>query len=588
MVGIFLWGTAPLPKQVTVGGYSPESPNRLFLFPPADYGPESAVTTLPTPPMQKWLFRGAVLLLAATVGALGFYIFCSYQAFFNSDAAIANILAEEIVRSGEFFPKTWWYVNNDLWVFYKHLLLIPWVMAGENSFFAHGVSVALVIGITMLLLAMLLRAMGLSRTAAVMGCVVIGLGYSPMYLREIYGEAAYTWYFAFILSFLLLWLRVNRPDAGRFARPALFSLLLVLLYLVVIENPVRFLVYYIVPFFCAFLVMLYPERETLLGRGKAGWRTVLLPKSIPVAAFVGVFLLAAVSHKLLFAGLHLAGGANNALLIPLEKLLFHLAYSLLGLLNFIGAEWGDKVVMDSVEGVGSLLKLGLYPVALVLPAYYARKNSQRMGQGQRYFVALSYLGFGLIFFLFSVSTLHGGEAYGARINIRYIIPYLMMILVCPVIMWRFFPPVARAVLIVAFVLGFGGTWKNISPEGWQETVKARTEVVTTLKSRGLIYGYAPYWDSHIYTVLSKGAVRIRPIDIDWRGVGLCLWLSSDRWNDKGYAGGKVFFLVPNDKLENWSTELKSHSMPKVVEEFSLGAYTVFVFAENPICLLGEE
>ena len=133
--------------------------------------------------MQKWLFRGAVLLFAATIGALGFYIFCSYQAFFNSDAAIANILAEEIVRAGEFFPKTWWYVNSDLWVFYKHLLLIPWVMAGENGFLAHGVSVALVIGITMTVLALLLRALGFSKNAALMGCVILSLGYSPMYLR---------------------------------------------------------------------------------------------------------------------------------------------------------------------------------------------------------------------------------------------------------------------------------------------------------------------------------------------------------------------------------------------------------------------
>lgn len=549
---------------------------------------ESAVTILSTTPTQKWLFRGAAFLFAAIIGALGFYIFCSYQAFFNSDAAIANILAEEIVRSGEFFPKTWWYVNNDLWVFYKHLLLIPWVMAGENSFFAHGVSVALVIGTTMALLALLLRALGLSRTAALMGCVLIGLGYSPMYLREVYGEAAYTWYFAFILSFLFLWLKAKHADSGRVARSAFSALLLVLLYLAVIENPVRFLVYYIVPFFGAFLALLYAERDELLWRGKTAWQAVLFPQGIPAAAIAGVFLLAAFSHKWLFAGLNLAGGADNALLIPLENLPLHLAYALLGLLNFIGAEWGDKVVMDSVEGVVSLLKLGIYPMVLVIPAYYAWKNFQQMEQGQRYFVALSYLGFGLIFFLYSISTLHGGEAYSARNNIRYIIPYLMMILVCPVIMWRFFPPLAKAVLVVAFVLALGGTWKNISPEGWRETVKARTEVVVTLKQRGLTYGYAPYWDSHIYTVLSKGAVRVRPIDIDWRGVGLCLWLSSDRWYEKGYANGKVFFLVPNDKLDNWNTGFRQRALPPAAEEFPLGNYTVFVFAENPIRLLGEE
>jgi hypothetical protein len=544
------------------------------------------VTILPTIPTQKWLFRGAALLLAATIGALGFYIFCSYQAFFNSDAAIANILAEEIVRSGEFFPKTWWYVNNDLWVFYKHLLLIPWVMAGENSFFAHGVSVALVIGITMLVLASLLRALGLSRTAAVMGCVLIGMGYSPMYLREVYGEAAYTWYFAFILSFLLLWLRTNRPDSGRFAKPALFSLLLALLYLVVIENPVRFLIYYIAPFSGAFLVLLYAEREALLDRGKGAWLAALSPKLIPTAAIFAALLLGVLSHNLLLTGIHLAGGANNALLVPLQELLFHIAYSVLGLLNFIGAEWQDKVVLASVQGVLSLLKLGFYPVALLLPAYYAGKNFQRLDQPQRYFVALSYLGFSLIFFLYSVSTLHEG-AYAARNNIRYIIPYLMMILVCPVVMWRFFPPVAKAVLVVTFLLAFAGSWKNISPEGWQETVKARTDLVAVLKSRGLASGYAPYWDSHIYTVLSKGEVRIRPIDIDWRGIGLCLWLSSNRWYEKSSAEGKVFFLVPKDKLDNWQDGLEKLSLPPAAETFSQGNYTVFVFPDNPLPKLGE-
>jgi len=539
--------------------------------------------------MQKWLFRGAALLFVATIGALGFYIFCSYQAFFNSDAAIANILAEEIVRAGEFFPKTWWYVNDDLWVFYKHLLLIPWVMAGENSFLAHSVSVSLVIAVTMAVLVLLLRALGLSKTAALMGCVVIGLGYSPMYLREIYGEAAYTWYFAFILSFLLLVLRANRQaNHGRFSRPALFALLLVLLYLVVIENPVRFLVYYIVPFFGAFLALLYAERDSLRGGERCVCQSTLFPKPIPAAAVIAAILLGALSHELLLAGgLHHAGGANHALLVPLQNLPFHAAHAVLGLLSFIGAEWRDRVVLASPEGVLSLLRLGLYPVALALPAYYARKNFHLMGRPQRYFVALSYLGFALIFFLYSVSTLHENAA-AARNNIRYIIPFLMMILLCPVVMWRFFSKAAKAALVVAFLLAIAGTWKNISPAGWQETVKARTDLVAALKSRGLVSGYATYWESHVYTVLSKGEVRIRPIDIDWRGIGLCLWLSSDRWYEKGSADGQVFFLVPSENLPSWKAGLEKLSLPQVAPAFSQGNYTVFVFPENPLPGLGDK
>ena len=588
MAGVFSRGAAPLPKQVTAGVYSPEPPNGLApvpLLPTTDS--ESAVTTLPTTPKQKWLFRGAALLLAATVGGLGFYIFCSYQAFFNSDAAIANILAEEIVRTGEFFPKNWWYVNDDLWVFYKHVLLIPWVLAGENSFFAHGVSVSLVVGVTMTLLVLLLRELGLSKTAALMGCVIIGLGYSPLYLREIYGEAAYTWYFAFILSFLLLWLRANRPDAGRGARFSLLALLLVLFYLLVLENPVRILIYYIVPFFCAFLLLVYAEEEILPRGENCGWQAALFPQIIPAAAIAGVFLLGVFCYKWLFAGLLHAEGANHALLVPLQNLPFHVAYSVLGLLSFLGVEWQGQVELASLDGVLSLLRLGLYPLALVLPACYATRNFSRLNRPQRYFVMLSYFGFALIFGLYSVSTLHE-NAYAARNNIRYIIPFLMMVLLCPLVVWRFFPQLARVMLVVAFVLAIGGTWKNISPEGWQETATARTDLIAALKSRGLVSGYAPYWDSHVYTVLSKGEVRIRPFDIDMRGIGLCLWLSSDRWYEKGYADGKVFVLVPNEKLGNWKEGCENFSLPQPAESFAQGNFTVFVFAENPVPGMAEK
>ena len=87
---------------------------------------------------KKQLFKktlpllGAFTLLSLVLYEVSFYIFKTYRAFFNSDAAIANILAEEIVYSGTFFPTHWWYVNNDLWVFYKQILVIPWVLLGKK------------------------------------------------------------------------------------------------------------------------------------------------------------------------------------------------------------------------------------------------------------------------------------------------------------------------------------------------------------------------------------------------------------------------------------------------------------------------
>ena len=144
---------------------------------------------------------GALLLLSFVLYEISFYIFKTYRAFFNSDAAIANILAEEIVLAGTFFPSHWWYVNNDLWVFYKQLLVIPWVLAGKNGYFAHAFTVFEVSIFMIVFIYLFLRSLMLSRASSIMGSVVVCIGYSPMYLRELYGEAAYTWYFLFMIAF---------------------------------------------------------------------------------------------------------------------------------------------------------------------------------------------------------------------------------------------------------------------------------------------------------------------------------------------------------------------------------------------------
>jgi len=551
----------------------------VFPLPLADQG--SVVTGLANKSRQTILFPGVLLLLAAVLGGLGFYIFFSYQAFFNSDAAIANILAEEIILTGTLFPKGWWYVNSDLWVFYKHLLLLPWALAGENGFFAHGVSVALATLATFVLLIGVFRHLGLSWLSALMACVVIGLGYSPLYLREVYGEAAYIWYFAFLLAFFLLSARLCLPDGNRTARAVRYLVLFVLLFLVSTENPVRFLVYYAVPFVLALAAFCYLEQDCPVEAGGASWGKRLGSRWPFFAAGVSAIFFGALAHKLVFAGLHDAAGANHAVLVPMEKLPEHVAHSILGLIHFIGAEWEKELEMATPAGVSALLKAGLYPLALLLPAWYGWKSRHLLDRGRRFFLLLACLGFGLIFFIYAISSLHDNP-WAARHNIRYIIPYLLMLMVCPVLVWQLLPRLAKAGLILALALAVLGSWGNISPPGWREKADERMMVVATLKERGLRDGYAPYWESHVYTVFSKGEVRIRPLDIDCRGVDLCLWLTSDRWHRPGYTSGRVFVLVPSERMADWVKGMQGFSLAPPVEEFDLADYRVVVFGENPL------
>ena len=287
------------------------------------------------------------------------------------------------------------------------------------------------------------------------------------------------------------------------------------------------------------------------------------------------------AHFNLLESLHLAGGANNAGLVSLEILPVHAAHALLGLLNFIGAEWNEGVRAASVEGVVSLLKFALYPFVLIIPALHIKRAFYQMSATERFFVLFSYVGFSIILVLYATTGLHE-HAWAARNNIRYISPFLMMILVCNVIMWRFFSLFMKLILSLCLAMALSLSWNYVSPKEWRGIVDERIALVEELKTRNLHFGYASYWDSHIYTVFSDGEVDIRPIEIDEKGVTLIKWLSSDRWYQKDSTDGKVFFMVEHEDIPDLEVGIKNLNMPDPIEEFKFGKYTIVVFEKNPL------
>ncbi|MBP6497278.1 MAG: hypothetical protein KA253_01250 [Campylobacteraceae bacterium] len=524
---------------------------------------------------------GAVLLAGLVIYEVSFYIFKTYRAFFNSDAAIANVLAEEIVLSGSFFPSHWWYVNNDLWIFFKHVLVIPWVIAEKNGYFAHAFTVFLVTIFMIVFVYNFLRSLMLSRASSLMGGIIVCIGYSPMYLRELYGEAAYTWYFIFMIAFLYMFRKLSPHVLKNSTKLKAFFLFLGLLYLLVLANPVRFFVYYIVPFFGALAGIVYFSRDSVKTFKEAVFRLLSIKKIVIFIFGMIVISIATTAHFTLLESLHLAGGANNAVLVPLEILPVHAAHACLGLLNFIGAEWDEGIKASSLMGVVSLLKFGLYPLVLIFPALHIKKYFYQMSSSERLTVLYSYVGFTIIFLLYATTSLHE-HAWAARNNIRYISPFLMMILLCNVIMWRFYPIFVKLILSLCLTIALGLSWNYISPKEWRGIVDERISLVEELKNHNLKFGYATYWDSHLYTVLSDGAVDIRPIEIDEKGITLVKWLSSDRWYQKDSTDGKVFFMVLHEDIEDLYIGINNLNMPDPIEQFAFGQYTIFVFEKNPL------
>jgi hypothetical protein len=232
-----------------------------------------------------------------------------------------------------------------------------------------------------------LRSLMFSRAASVMGGVVVCVGYSPMYLRELYGEAAYTWYFLFMIAFMFIFRKLSPHVLSRWTQIKAFIFFMLLLYLLVLANPVRFFVYYVIPFFGALALSLYFAKDSLKTFQGALKRFRSTKRIIIMCFAFGVIGIGIMAHQNLLEGLKVSGGANTAALISLERLPVHVAHAFLGLYNFIGAEWGENVCAASLEGGLALMKFFLYPFVLIIPLLHVKQSFFQMSATERFFVS---------------------------------------------------------------------------------------------------------------------------------------------------------------------------------------------------------
>ncbi len=512
--------------------------------------------------MDKKLALASTLFGMATAGII-FYIFYRYPAYFNSDAATANILADEIIKNGSYFPNGWWYVNGDLWVFFKHTLLIPFAYFGHNGYEAHAIVVICMVVAMFIAVFKLLRALEAPLHIAIFGCFSLALAYSPLYFREIYGEAAYTWYFIFLLLFLFIIARFDR-----FKKPLkLLSLgfLFFMVFVFTLQSPSRFGLYYVVPLFVSFIVLCSLDEKYHKIDKKY------------IAAFLATITLGIAARFYLLPNLSVATGANSIDLMPLEQLPRHIWFSFIGLLSFIGGGWRDFTEVTTFTGAMSILKTLFAPVALFAPAIYLAKYYKRLGFFQKYTILVAYIGFGTIFLLYCITTLHFEHLYSAKTNIRYIIPFLLLIIISNATLWQIYSPLMKAILAFSLILGTVNSalllYKNDNRDDM------RLGLIERLKLEGLKIGYAPFWSSHVITAMSGGEIEMRPLK-EVNGKALLepnRWLSHDRWYTNEYIQNGCFVLMPNDKIEQFEKTTSAYQRAIAVD-----GYKIYIFDKNPL------
>jgi hypothetical protein len=495
---------------------------------------------------------------------IAYYQISIYPAFFNSDAAIANILADEIASMSSYYPTSWWYVNGDIWTFFKHTLIIPFSVLGFHGYYVHVFAVLLFAFFTFYITYVYLKKIGISTEGILIALVGISTLYSPMYAREMYGESAYIWYYTALLGYMFLFVLLDKNDHEKHLITKILIVLIGIFF--VAENPSRFAIYFIVPLFLPmFILHKYVDFSY---------------KKIIIYFALGV--VAGLTYRYFISGsILMQKGVDSTLIIPLDKLPEHLWYSIIGLTNLYGTDWGEKTPFVSLEGVTYLLKFLLYPVALVAPIYYAFKNKSNLSFGELYTLSVGYIGFFVIFGIYSITTLHIDGLYAARENIRYVIPFTMLISVSNGIMWRYFSQNIKIILLFSVVLSYISIFNTLDTQKSQSIIDSRTEVIKTLTQNGLSKGYAPYWHSHIFTVLSDNQVEVRPLGNDYKRED-GEWLTSTRWYENDYVDKNSFILMPKDKISEFERVAKVEHLQEYSKKLELSSYVIYIFKQNPI------
>lgn len=543
--------------------------------------------------------RGATWLNIALLAGIGinlalllYFVLYGYRSGFHSDAAAANILAQEIYDSGNFFPRDWQFVNGDLWVVFMHAWMVPMLAFMKNGYGVHAL--AGVIGCALALAGTwcVTAVMQLSLRARLFALLLLTSGLSQNFSENIFGQQAYgAMYF---MACFILYTAWRFLQAGANGRWAWAGANVILVTLATMSNPQRAAVYYLLP--------------TLVGAFALG----LLPRAAGVAAtsrirlalLTGLTLVAAVTGAILH-GYYLALGHSSLqpmaiLWLPFDAMAVNAAGAIRGMVSLlVGWPFPGSPMAN---GYGALIALRLLAALtiLFLAPWVVLRFLTAGPPGRQFIAAAGATSLAITLFVFVTSTL--AAPTDAESSIRYVVPGLvivLLVLVGVIVDERGLAPVRRvtgtlALVILAFSAPFAydlpiedlltpavaGVPGGSAPPAKKIQSNPHQRLANFLEGQGLKYGYATFWNAGRTTVLSGSAVKVRQIFLNGGALAPHRHLGAEHWYEPATWHGKTFLLVSADEARTINWEALFKITGKAAQQLTFDDYRVVTFDHN--------
>lgn len=504
-------------------------------------------------------------IISANLLMLVFYNTVTYRLFFHSDSAAKSLIAGEIFRTGEFFPKDWNYVNGDLFVIFGHLFVLPFLPFLKNGFALHAVSGLISAGLIVVSVWFLLIVLEVSTTARLFFLALLTTGISPYLAENLFGQVSYgaVLYLAVLqLYFVVLYLK--RCEVGA-AKNTTFPVLAfgIIVFLVFLSNPARALASYTLPLFSGLLFVSAREsilNEYVLPNGHRRGIIIL----ISVMFFAGI--VGGVCHRLVLAIVNNSMQAADARFLAYEDVVRNFVETIRGWLFLVGG--------GTTKGRAILSRMGLYEslhliftlILLMTPFFWFVTIWREKSPYLSLVTVFTIVSLAIVAFLHIFTTIP--DMSDPLMSSRYFAVAVIMMLIVLFVKGDFWITSHNIQMVHSFIVVLllpfllSGYLILVLPALGKDMASGKKRlsikpapfdgIIEVLGKNKLSYGFASYWNANVISVLSSGETKIRPVHL----MGLpkpMRHLSSNEWYRATAYEGRTFFLLYEREYKaiNW-------------------------------------
>lgn len=522
--------------------------------------------------------RAAAVLFCLCVFVLTgllIYTFTGSNLDFNSDMASVNILAEEIVRTHQYFPDTW-YSGQDLLVFFLHTFIVPLTLFSDDYLFMRSVAVTIFI-ILSLLTCVYCSRKTMKSNMWLIAVPLLFCGISPEYGAVVFGQGAYLPPLIHTLLFITLFLDCADENTMVIRSRWKYVLLLALTAFACLSG-IRNIQVFGLPLMGAIVLYFFLNNyKKSVGEFFKSFRPAIF-------ILIGIAAAIAVGHLgfRYFSSLLGNFSAGESAITFSDGDIFERIKTFVNLfIGLFGITY--EIPLMSAKGIVNLIKLcGGVMLLIVFPVLQLRdyKNEKPSVQIFSLFAILHMLEifilciFGTVLsnstrYLFTseflLLFLSSHYIYKKLIENADVIPRIATVLaLCVYVIPSAYP------LLTSFV-------------GYKDGLAAQRSLTDFLYDNGLSYGYATYWNASRNTCLSNGRVEINGIEILDRVVPYYWLNSSDRYSANQ---GRSFLMLRDygdpiyDENPSFLNSYSYYEFGEPEEILKFGEYTIYVYGYN--------